>query len=106
MAFAPGLLAGRRALVTGGGTGLGCGIARRFLELGASLAICGRRGAVLDAAAEAFRAEVPRAVVTTRWCSLCGIAAPVLRRRCWSDWASRTNQARAAPVAAWACSWW
>ena len=43
MAFAEGLLAGRRALITGGGTGLGRSIGRRFLELGASLAICGRQ---------------------------------------------------------------
>ncbi len=42
------LLAGKRILVTGGGTGLGKNMGRRFLELGASLAICGRRENVLD----------------------------------------------------------
>jgi len=65
MTFAPGLLAGRRALVTGGGTGLGRSIARRFLDLGASLAICGRRDAVLEATAAELRAAVPGATVTT-----------------------------------------
>ena len=37
------LLAGKRVLVTGGGTGLGLAMGRRFVELGAELAICGRR---------------------------------------------------------------
>ena len=45
------LLAGKRILVTGGGTGLGLSMGRRFLELGARLVICGRRGAVLKQAA-------------------------------------------------------
>ena len=42
------LLAGRRILVTGGGTGLGKAMAARFLELGAELHICGRRKIVCD----------------------------------------------------------
>ncbi len=46
--FQPGLLAGRRYLVTGGGTGLGRAMSERFLQLGASVVICGRRKAVLD----------------------------------------------------------
>jgi NAD(P)-dependent dehydrogenase (short-subunit alcohol dehydrogenase family) len=48
--LAPDLLAGRRALITGGGTGLGLAMGRRFLELGASLVVCGRREEVLKAA--------------------------------------------------------
>jgi NAD(P)-dependent dehydrogenase (short-subunit alcohol dehydrogenase family) len=44
------LLSGKRILVTGGGTGLGKSIARRYLELGAELIICGRRSDVLAAA--------------------------------------------------------
>ena len=49
--FEDGLLKGKRILVTGGGTGLGKEIAARYLELGAELWICGRRGPVLDATA-------------------------------------------------------
>ena len=42
------LLAGRRILVTGGGTGLGKSMAARFLQLGAEVHICGRRKIVCD----------------------------------------------------------
>lgn len=45
--FQPGLLKGKRILITGGGTGLGKEIAAKYLELGAELWLCGRRGAVL-----------------------------------------------------------
>lgn len=55
--FQAGLLAGKRALITGGGTGLGEAMARRFAELGASLVLTGRRAEVLDAAAERIRAD-------------------------------------------------
>lgn len=57
--FKPDLLAGRRILVTGGGTGLGRSMGRRFLELGASLAICGRREQVLAETAAAFDRDFP-----------------------------------------------
>src|ERR1700736_6326963 len=46
--FTPNLLAGRRILVTGGGTGLGKSMAARFLELGAEGHICGRGKGVCD----------------------------------------------------------
>jgi NAD(P)-dependent dehydrogenase (short-subunit alcohol dehydrogenase family) len=49
--FKDDLLKGKRVLITGGGTGLGKSIGRRYLELGAELIICGRRRPVLDAAA-------------------------------------------------------
>jgi NAD(P)-dependent dehydrogenase (short-subunit alcohol dehydrogenase family) len=55
--FQAGLLAGKRALITGGGTGLGEAMARRFAELGASLVLTGRRAEVLDVAAERIRAD-------------------------------------------------
>src|SRR6478735_3373753 len=46
--FKDGLLRGRRILVTGGGTGLGKGMAEKFLALGAEVFICGRRKSVCD----------------------------------------------------------
>jgi NAD(P)-dependent dehydrogenase (short-subunit alcohol dehydrogenase family) len=45
--FAADLLRGKRALITGGGTGLGKAMAKRYLELGAEVFICGRREEVL-----------------------------------------------------------
>ena len=48
------LLEGKRILITGGGTGLGRGVARHFVDHGAEVHRWGRRQAVLDeAAAEA-----------------------------------------------------
>ena len=46
--FRDGLLNNKRILITGGGTGLGKGMARRFLELRAEVYICGRREEVLN----------------------------------------------------------
>ena len=51
--FRPDLLRNKRILITGGGTGLGKAMAARFLDLGATVYICGRREDVLeDTAAE------------------------------------------------------
>jgi NAD(P)-dependent dehydrogenase (short-subunit alcohol dehydrogenase family) len=46
--FRTDLLKNKRILITGGGTGLGKGMAERFLELGAAVHICGRREEVLE----------------------------------------------------------
>ena len=56
------LLAGKRALITGGGTGLGKAIGGRWLELGAELVICGRRLEVLQATAKEFESTFGRPV--------------------------------------------
>jgi len=45
--FRTDLLQNKRILITGGGTGLGKGMAERFLGLGAEVYICGRREEVL-----------------------------------------------------------
>ena len=58
------LLKGKRILVTGGGTGLGREIADRYLELGASLHLWGRRKAVLDEAARELAAKHGGTVAT------------------------------------------
>lgn len=60
--FAPDLLRDRRALITGGGTGLGKAMGRRFMELGADLMICGRREAVLAETAREFEGAFGRTV--------------------------------------------
>ncbi|MBA1148184.1 SDR family oxidoreductase [Ectothiorhodospiraceae bacterium WFHF3C12] len=55
--FQDNLFQGQRILVTGGGTGLGKGMAEKFLSLGADIYICGRRKAVCDETAEALMAQ-------------------------------------------------
>jgi NAD(P)-dependent dehydrogenase (short-subunit alcohol dehydrogenase family) len=49
--FTPDLLEGRTILVTGGGSGLGLAMAKRFAALGANVAIAGRSAERLEAAA-------------------------------------------------------
>ena len=56
--FEKGLLAGKRILVTGGGSGLGAAMGRRFVELGAELIICGRRLELLEATAAQLRSDL------------------------------------------------
>lgn len=56
MTFNEEMLAGKRVLVTGGGTGLGKSIARRAVQLGAQVTLCGRRADVLQQAVDEFNA--------------------------------------------------
>ena len=55
--FKDGLFRGKRILVTGGGTGLGKGMAEKFLALGADIFICGRRKSVCEATAAELTAK-------------------------------------------------
>jgi NAD(P)-dependent dehydrogenase (short-subunit alcohol dehydrogenase family) len=56
--FEKNLLRAKRILVTGGGSGLGAAMGRRFVELGAELIICGRRIELLEATATQMRSEL------------------------------------------------
>jgi NAD(P)-dependent dehydrogenase (short-subunit alcohol dehydrogenase family) len=56
--FEKNLLAGKRILVTGGGSGLGAAMGRRFVELGAELIICGRRLELLEATAAQLQGDL------------------------------------------------
>jgi len=66
--FAENLLQNKRILITGGGTGLGKGMATRFLELGATVHICGRREEVIrqTAAELASRGKIEAHVCDVR----------------------------------------
>ena len=63
-------LAEKRALVTGGGTGVGFGCAQRLLEHGAEVLIVGRRDDVLEEALGRLRAIVPDAKVSAKECDI------------------------------------
>ena len=63
--FTADLLAGQTAIITGGGTGLGLAMARRFAALGANVVLASRDQAHLDEGAAAVAAEVPAAGVLT-----------------------------------------
>jgi citronellol/citronellal dehydrogenase len=59
--FAPGVLSGRVALVTGGGTGLGKATALELASCGATVTIAGRRGEVLEQAVAEIAEQTGRA---------------------------------------------
>jgi NAD(P)-dependent dehydrogenase (short-subunit alcohol dehydrogenase family) len=56
--------------VTGGGTGVGRGIARRLLRAGARVTLAARRSEVLEATAEQLRSEYTGAQVAIRKCDV------------------------------------
>lgn len=63
-------LAGKRALVTGGGTGVGFGCAQRLLEHGAEVLIVGRRDDVLEEAIARLKVLVPEGSVSLQVCDI------------------------------------
>jgi NAD(P)-dependent dehydrogenase (short-subunit alcohol dehydrogenase family) len=56
-------LAGKRAIITGAGSGLGAAIAHRFAANGAALVLAGRRRAALEAVASAIKAAGAKAKI-------------------------------------------
>lgn len=63
-------LAGRNALVTGGGTGIGFGCAEQLLLRGARVTLAGRREDVLSDAAQRLRSAIHGAVVDVAVCDV------------------------------------
>src|SRR5471032_2768775 len=83
--FEKGLLAGKRILVTGGGSGLGAAMGRRFVELGADLIICGRRLELLETTAAQLR-ENPGGKVSAIQCDIReGAAVDAMMDAIWRD---------------------
>jgi len=83
--FEKGLLAGKRILVTGGGSGLGAAMGRRFVELGAELVICGRRLELLEATAAKMRSEFGAKVATARCDIRDGAAVDAMMDAVWRE---------------------
>ena len=83
--FETGLLRDKRILVTGGGSGLGAAMGRRFLDLGAELVICGRKRDRLEATAAGMRDE-SGGKVTTMTCDIRdGAAVDDMMDRIWRE---------------------
>jgi NAD(P)-dependent dehydrogenase (short-subunit alcohol dehydrogenase family) len=72
-------------LVTGGGSGLGAAMGRRFLALGAELVICGRKLDRLDATASAMRAETGGKVTTIACDIRDGAAVDAMMDAIWRE---------------------
>ena len=83
--FEKGLLAGKRILVTGGGSGLGAAMGRRFVELGAELIICGRRFGLLEATAAQLRGDFAGKVNAIRCDIRDGAAVDAMLDAIWRD---------------------
>jgi NAD(P)-dependent dehydrogenase (short-subunit alcohol dehydrogenase family) len=83
--FEPGLLKGKTILVTGGGSGLGAAMGRRFVELGAELIICGRRLEVLEATAARIRDDLGGKVRAIRCDIRDGAAVEAMLDEVWRE---------------------
>ncbi len=61
--FQPDLLAGKVAIITGGGTGIGIAIARTLGQMGATLVIASRKASNIEPAAKGLSEELGREVL-------------------------------------------
>jgi NAD(P)-dependent dehydrogenase (short-subunit alcohol dehydrogenase family) len=83
--FRADLLANKRILITGGGTGLGRAMAHRFLELGATVYICGRREVVLQKTAAELSAAT-KGEINARPCDVRNLdAVEAMIDSIWKD---------------------
>jgi len=79
------LLKGKRILVTGGGSGLGAAMGRRFLELGAELIICGRRRELMEQTATEMRQKTGGKVSTFSSDIRDGASVDAMMDAAWHD---------------------
>ena len=79
------LLKGKRILVTGGGSGLGAAMGRRFAELGAELIICGRRLELLEATAAKLRGDLGGKVTAVQCDIRDGAAVEAMMDAIWRE---------------------
>ena len=83
--FEKGLLSGKRILITGGGSGLGAAMGRRFVELGAELIICGRRLELLEGTAARMRGDLGGKVSAFRCDIRDGVAVDAMMDAIWHE---------------------
>jgi NAD(P)-dependent dehydrogenase (short-subunit alcohol dehydrogenase family) len=83
--FEKSLLAHKRILVTGGGSGLGAAMGRRFAELGAELVICGRRTELLEQTAARLRSDLGAKVMTITCDIRDGAAVDAMMDTIWRE---------------------
>lgn len=83
--FEKGLLAHKRILITGGGSGLGAAMGRRFAELGAELIICGRRTELLEQTAASLRNDIGAKVITITCDIRDGAAVDAMMDTIWRE---------------------
>ena len=83
--FEKGLLTDKRILITGGGSGLGAAMGRRFVELGAELVICGRRLELLEETATNLRNELGAKVSAVRCDIRDGAAVESMMDAIWRE---------------------